>query len=89
MKKVIRLSESDLNRIVRRVIKENMDIISMFSPSELENIFNTVGRLSQPGFFEDYEASTYLMYDVAKGDQNIYNSLVNWLSENGLDTSNL
>ena len=89
MKKIIRLSETDLNRIVRRVIKENMGTISMFSQSELENIYNTVGRLSQPGFFEDYEASTYLMHGVAKGDQDLYNSLVNWLGENGLDTSNL
>ena len=89
MSKIIRLTESDLNKIVRRVIKENMGTISMFSPSELENIYNTVGRLSQPGFFEDYEASTYLMHRVAKGVQDLYNSLVNWLGENGLDTSNL
>jgi len=92
MKKIVRLTESDLHRIVKRVIKENdesmgdMGPISQFTPSELMDIKDNVIRYSQPGFFEDNEAGIYLFYTVANGDQSLYDSLVDWLGRNGVDT---
>jgi hypothetical protein len=74
MKKTIRLTESDLMRIVKKVIKENeeMDFLNYRSPidrpegkitftsEELNKIKDEVLRLNNPGFFEPYELETYL-----------------------------
>jgi len=104
MKKIIRLTESDLTRLIKRIVEENemfdndmegddenldMDPISQFTPEELDTIYDTVYRLSQPGFFEEDEAESYLFYTVAKEDQNLYDSLVDWLERNGLDNPRL
>ena len=94
MKKIIRLTESDLTKIVKRIIKENIefnindtiDPLSQFTSEELMKIKENVIRYSQPGFFEDYEARLYLYYNVAKEDKTIYDSLVEWLERNGVDT---
>jgi hypothetical protein len=163
MKKIIRLTESDLTRIVKRVIKENeddmilipseyrgvrmklgeyanpQDIIKMynelvkegttlvdyseygtegmfynekgdeipvdvvlgelnyayhiskFTKEELEKISRMVINMSQPEFFEDYEARNYLYYEVANKDKELYDSLVKWIMDNkkDFDTRNL
>jgi hypothetical protein len=67
----------------------DMDPLSQFTPEELNKIYDTVGRLSQPGFFEEDEAESYLFYTVAKEDENLYGSLVDWLERNGLDNPRL
>ena len=84
MKKIIKLTESDLTKIVKRIINESQDPLSQFTKEELDNIYDRVGRLSQPGFFEDDEAESYLFYTVAKKDENLYGSLVDWLEKNGI-----
>ena len=84
MKKIIKLTESDLTKIVKRIINESQDPLSQFTKEELDNISDRVGRLSQPGFFEDDEAESYLFYTVAKKDENLYGSLVDWLEKNGI-----
>jgi hypothetical protein len=91
MKKVIRLTESDLTRIVKRIINESQDPISKFTEEELEKISRMVINMSQPEFFEDYEARNYLYYEVAKKDKKLYDSLVKWIMDNkkGFDTRNL
>jgi hypothetical protein len=113
MKKTIRLTESELTRLIKRIVEENemfnndmgddyygmdmegddenldMDPISQFTPEELDTIYDTVYRLSQPGFFEEDEAESYLFYTVANKDENLYNSLVDWLERNGLDNPRL
>jgi hypothetical protein len=112
-KSFIRLTESELTRLIKRIVKENemsdddmsddyygmdmegddenldMDPLSQFTPEELNNIYDTVGRLSQPGFFEDDEAESYLFYTAAKEDKNLYDSLVDWLEKNGIDNPRL
>jgi hypothetical protein len=164
MKKIIRLTESDLTRIVKRVINENeddmilipseyrgvrmklgeyanpQDIIKMynelveegttlvdyseygtegmfyneegdeiavdvvldelnyaiepipnFTKEKLEKISRMVINMSQPEFFEDWEARNYLYYEVANKDKELYDSLVKWIMDNkkGFDTRNL
>jgi hypothetical protein len=113
MKKTIRLTESELTELIKRIVEENemfdddmsddyygmdmegddenldMDPLSQFTPDELNKIYDRVGRLSQPGFFEDDEAGSYLFYTVAGEDQNLYDSLVDWLEKNGIDNPRL
>jgi hypothetical protein len=119
MKKVIRLTESELINVIKNIIIENdgddkyhdkdmemsdeyydedmegdnenldMDLLSQFTPEELNKIYDRVGRLSQPGFFEEDEAGSYLFYTVAGEDQNLYDSLVDWLEKNGIDNPRL
>jgi hypothetical protein len=91
MKKVIRLTESDLTRIVKRIINESQDPISKYTKEELENISREVIKMSQPEFFEDWEARNYLYYEVANKDKKLYDSLVKWIMDNkkGFDTRNL
>jgi hypothetical protein len=91
MKKVIRLTESDLTRIVKRIINESQDPISKYTEEELENISREVINMSQPEFFEDWDAKNYLYYEVANKDEELYDSLVKWIKDNkkGFDTRNL
>lgn len=67
----------------------DMDPISQFTPEELNKIHDTVYMLSQPEFLDKDEAESYLFYTVAKEDENLYNSLVDWLKRNGLDNPRL
>ncbi len=64
---------------------EDMDPISQFTHKELMDIRDNVIRYSQPGFFEDYEAESYLYHTVAGGDEGLYDSLVHWLKRSGVD----
>jgi len=149
MKKVIRLTESDLTRIVKRVIKESfmderdydyilgilaneglhpnsewfdefeqsrfyddnmtddeyaeslhdfiiqgdneedMGPLSEFTNEELEEIKYKVIRYLQPGFFDEWEAENYLLYNVSGGNKHLYNSLVEWLEQNGVESYHL
>jgi len=94
---VIRLTESDLQRIVKRVLAEgeNSDgygfentprfentppeSLSMFTDTELQKIKDNAIRLSAPGFFDEYEIESYLRYDVAKENPQVFRSLIGWL----------
>jgi hypothetical protein len=148
MKKVIRLTERDLSRIVKRVIKESFiderdydyimeilaneglhpnsewfdefehsrfyddnmtddeyaealydfiiygdnesqDPISKFTEEELGKIYQEVLNMSNPVFFEDWEARNYLYYKVANKDKELFDSLVQWMDGKGFDTRNL
>lgn len=92
MKKVIRLTESDLTRIVKRIIKESEDDmgpLSEFTNEELEEIKYKVIRYLQPGFFDEWEAENYLLYSVSGGNKHLYNSLVGWLEQNGVESYHL
>ena len=89
--KVVRLTEGDLKRIVKRVLTEgeNSDYygfrntppesLSMFTPDELKQILDNAVRLSDIGFFEEYEVESYLRYDVAKENSRVFRSLIGWL----------
>jgi hypothetical protein len=48
-------------------------------------------NMSQPEFFEDWEARNYLYYEVANKDEELYDSLVKWIMDNkkDFDTRNL
>jgi len=89
-RELVKKMMSDFNKIGGTLFEDesmgDMDPISQFTPSELMDIKNNVIRYSQPGFFEDNEAGIYLFYTVANGDQSLYDSLVDWLSRNGVDT---
>jgi len=88
---VIRLTESDLQRIVKRVLAEgeNSDgygfentppeSLSMFTDTELQKIKDNAIRLSATGFFDEYEIESYLRYDVAKENPKVFRSLIGWL----------
>ena len=92
---VIRLTESDLQRIVKRVLAEgeNSDgygfentppadllyLLSMFTYTELKKIAGEAIRLSATGFFDEYEIESYLRYDVAKENPKVFRSLIGWL----------
>ncbi len=89
MKKVIRLTESDLTKIVRKIIKESeslesTDILSQFTNEELMVIKDNVIRYLQPGFFDDWEAASYLRHEVANNDEDLYKALIDWLGKNGV-----
>jgi len=89
--KVVRLTEGDLKRIVKRVLTEgeNSDdygfrntppeSLSMFTPDELKQILDNAVRLSDIGFFEEYEVEDYLRYNVAKENPQVFRSLIGWL----------
>ena len=91
MKKVIRLTENDLERMVRRIIKESdndMDWVKSvtvpgFTKEELYEIKETVMRLLSPGFHEDYEVGAYLS-SVTNEDPEIEKLLVKWLKSQGV-----
>ncbi len=82
MKKIVRLTESDLNRIVKKVIHESL--LSQFSEKELLGIKNRVIRLMNPGFFDENEV-VFFLEDITGGDKRTLKSLVSWLEENGVD----
>ena len=96
MKKVIRLTEQDLERMVRRIIKESdedfmddMDWVKSvtvpgFTKEELYEIKETVMRLLSPGFHEDYEVGAYLS-SVTNEDPEIEKLLVKWLKSQGVN----
>jgi hypothetical protein len=92
MKKVIRLTENDLERMVRRIIKESdndMDWVKSitvpdFTNEELDEIKETVMRLLSPGFHEDYEVGSYLS-SVANNDPETEKLLVKWLKSQGVN----
>jgi hypothetical protein len=87
MKKVVRLTESDLERLVKRIIKENEskeDLFNKFTEEDLEKIKGNVIRYLQPGFFDDWEAKHY-MEKVVGNDKELYKSLVDWLESNGVN----
>ena len=82
MKKTIRLTESDLIRLVKRVIKESKH--NHFSEEELDKIEGRVRRYMNPGFFEDWEAMSYLR-DLVDGDDELLRKLINRLEDRGVD----
>jgi hypothetical protein len=49
MKKTVRLTESDLNRIVRKVINEGVKITVPLQPSEIKNAVAAAGAITKPG----------------------------------------
>ena len=89
MKKIIRLTETDLTKIVKRIINESQDPLSQFTEEELEKIYKEVLNMSNPVFFEDWEARNYLYYKVANKDEELFDSLVQWMNGKGFDTRNL
>jgi hypothetical protein len=85
--KVVRLTESDLERLVKRIIEENEskeDLFNKFTEEDLEEIKGNVIRYLQPGFFDDWEAKHY-MEEVVGNDKELYKSLVDWLESNGVN----
>lgn len=89
MKKTIKLTESDLTKLIEQMVKENMEDDSHipFHGEELEDIKSSVMRLTQPGFFEDYEVCGYLLRR-SHGDRELAHRLVKWLETQGIDLFN-
>jgi hypothetical protein len=68
---------------------ESQDPISKFTEEELGKIYQEVLNMSNPVFFEDWEARNYLYYKVANKDKELFDSLVQWMDGKGFDTRNL
>ena len=90
--KVVKLTESDLQRIVKRVLTEGKHLdngfknsppesLSRFTTDELKSILGNTIRYSSPGLFDDSEAESYLEYRVANGDTELFKSLVGWMKD--------
>lgn len=85
MKKIIKLTESDLTKLIERIVKESMEDTHIpFGDEELEDIKSGAIRYMQPGFFEDYEVCGYIL-KRANGDKELAHKLVRWLENEGLD----
>lgn len=85
--KIIRLTENDLERMVKRIIKESNNFGSIedyFSKEKLAEIKETAARLLSPQFFEDYEVTNYIS-TVSKNNKNVERMLVDWLKSEGLE----
>jgi hypothetical protein len=85
--KIIRLTENDLERMVKKIIKESNNsgsIEDYFSKEELDEIKEKAARLLSPGFFEDYEVTNYIS-TVSGNDKNVERMLVDWLKSEGLE----
>ena len=91
--KVIKLTETDIKRIVKRVLTEGENSVdygfknsppeslSRFTTDELKSILGNTIRYSSPGLFDDSEAESYLEYRVANGDTELFKSLVGWMKD--------
>jgi len=86
-RKIIRLTENDLERMVKKIIKESNNsgsIEDYFSKEELDEIKEKAARLLSPQFFEDYEVTNYIS-TVSGNDKNVERMLVDWLKSEGLE----
>ena len=87
MPKIIRLTEADIQRLVKKIIKESNNsgsIEDYFSKEELDEIKEKAARLLSPQFFEDYEVTNYIS-TVSGNDKNVERMLVDWLKSEGLE----
>lgn len=96
MKKVIKISESDLVKIIKRSINEiqwrntlgyNDGGPSPYSNNDLEDIRDYFIRFkSESNDVGDYKAARHLYY-YAGGDKRTLNSLIEWLESTGVEIS--
>lgn len=93
MKKIIRLSESDLTQLIKRVIKESMwdynqkGPLSKFSDYDLENIRDTYKRYTSDDYYGDPDTASDFLCGVSNQNIITLKSLLNWLEENNVDIS--
>jgi|TARA_R110000796_G_scaffold98184_1_gene205597 hypothetical protein len=90
--KVVKLTESDLQRIVKRVLTEGKHLdngfknsppesLSRFTTDELKSILDNTIQYSDSTFNEDWEVEDYLEYRVAMEDPELFKSLVGWMKD--------
>lgn len=74
MKRIVRLTESELTRLVKRVIKEQ-GVSNNRNIKELHNTFATLrDSLESKGFIQNKDTETYGVFQLTKGDD--YNGIV-------------
>ena len=91
--KVIKLTETDIKLIVKRVLTEGENSVdygfknsppeslSRFTTDELKSILGNTIRYSDTNFYDDWDAEGYLEHRVAKGDIELFKSLVGWMKD--------